>query len=65
MAPPKRHVSRPLMLAAGAPLQPPRGLMSSEAGSFTGFDAHLELTRLLWGGALVLAAVLYLFRISS
>jgi hypothetical protein len=53
------------MLAAGAPFQPPRGLMSAEAGSFAGFDAHVELTRLLWCGAVVLAAVLYLSRISA
>jgi hypothetical protein len=53
------------MLAAGAPLLPSRGLMSAEAGSFAGFDAHLELTRLLWCGAVVLAAVLYLARISA
>jgi hypothetical protein len=39
--------------------------MSAEAGSFAGFDVHLELTRLLWCGAAVLAAVLYLFRIAA
>jgi hypothetical protein len=53
------------MLAAGAPLLPPRGLMSSEIGSFAGFDVHVELTRLLWCGAVVLAAVLYLLHISA
>jgi hypothetical protein len=56
MAPPGRHPSKPLMLAAGSPLRLPRGLMTVEAGAF---DLHLELTRLLWGGAAVLALVLY------
>ncbi|MFL5910128.1 MAG: hypothetical protein ACJ768_06110 [Gaiellaceae bacterium] len=65
MAPPKRHVSRPLMHAAGAPLLPPRGLMSNEAGSFAGFDPQVELMRLLWGGAVVIATVLYLFHLSA
>jgi hypothetical protein len=65
MAPPKRHVSRPLMHAAGAPLHPPRGLMSSDHGSFAGFDLHVELMRLLWCGAVVVAAVLYLFHVSA
>jgi hypothetical protein len=48
------------MLAAGAPFHPPRGLMSAEAGAFVTFDLHLELKRLLWGAAAVLALVLYL-----
>jgi hypothetical protein len=48
------------MLAAGTPLQPPRGLMSAEAGSFATFDLHIELKRLLWGTAVVLGLVLYL-----
>jgi hypothetical protein len=62
MSPPKRFPSRPLMLAAGAPLHPPRGLMSAEGASFAGFDVQLELRRLLWTAAAVLAAVLYLLR---
>jgi len=56
MAPPGRHPSRPLMLAAGSPLKQPRGLMTVEAGAF---DLHLELTRLLWGAVAVLAVVLF------
>jgi hypothetical protein len=62
MSPPKRFPSRPLMLAAGSPLHPPRGLMSSETASFAAFDLHLELRRLLWTAAAVLAVVLYLVR---
>ena len=56
MAPPKRHHSQPLMLAAGSPLKLPRGMMTVEPGAF---DLHLELTRLLWVGAAVIAVVLY------
>jgi len=56
MAPPGRQRSKPLMLAAGSPLCLPRGLMAPEAGAF---DLHLELRRLLWGAAAVLAVVLY------
>jgi hypothetical protein len=56
MAPPKRHPSQPLMHAAGSPLKLPRGMMTPEAGAF---DLHLELTRLLWGAAAVIAVVLY------
>ena len=62
MAPPKLYPSRPLMLAAGSPRRPPRGLMSTEADAFAAFDLQLELTRLLWLGAAVLALVLYLSR---
>jgi hypothetical protein len=62
MSPPKRFPSRPLMLAAGAPLHPPRGLMSTEPASFVAFDLQLELRRLLWAAAAVLAVVLYLVR---
>jgi hypothetical protein len=49
------------MLAAGAPLHPPRGLMSADAASFAGFDAHAELRRVSWSAAVVLAAVLWLW----
>jgi hypothetical protein len=56
MAPPGDHPSRPLMLAAGSPLKLPRALMTVDAGAF---DLHLELTRLLWSGAAVIAVVLY------
>ncbi|TMM13203.1 MAG: hypothetical protein E6F98_06760 [Actinobacteria bacterium] len=59
MAPPKRHPSRPLMLAAGSPLRAPRGLMTAEAG-LAAYDFHLEVTRLLWGAVAVLALALYL-----
>lgn len=62
MSPPKRYPSRPLMLAAGSPLHPPRGLMSTEASAFAAFDLHFELKRLLWTCAAVLALVLYLLR---
>jgi hypothetical protein len=44
------------MLAAGSPLKLPRALMTVDAGAF---DLHLELTRLLWSGAAVIAVVLY------
>jgi hypothetical protein len=49
------------MLAAGAPLHPPRGLMSAEAGAFAGFDLQAELKRLLWSAAAVLAVLLCLW----
>jgi hypothetical protein len=62
MSPPKRFPSRPLMLAAGAPVRQPRGLMSPEPASFATFDLQLELRRLLWTAAAVLALVLYLSR---
>jgi hypothetical protein len=65
MAPPKRYTSRPLMLAAGAPHPPSRGLMSTEAGAFAAFDLHLELKRLLWSGVGVLALVLYLLHAAA
>ena len=64
MAPAKRYSSRPLMLAAGTPHHPPRGLMSAEAAAFAGFDLQLELKRLLWAGVSLLALVLYLLRAS-
>jgi len=60
MAPPERHPSQPLMLAAASPLHPPRGLMSADAEAFADFDLHLELRRFLWGAAGLLAVVLYL-----
>jgi hypothetical protein len=60
MAPPETYASRPLMLAAAAPLHMPRGLMSVETAAFEGFDPHRELTRLLWAAAALLAVVLYL-----
>ena len=60
MAPPMRHPSRPLMLAAGTPLQTPRGLMSTDAAAFVGVGLHGELRRLLWSAAVALAIVLYL-----
>jgi hypothetical protein len=60
MAPPERHPSQPLMLAAAAPLHPPRGLMSTDADAFADFDLHLELKRLLWAAAALLALVIYL-----
>ena len=59
MAPPKRHPTPPLMLAA-APLQPTRGLMSVEARAFAEFDLGLELRRLLWSAVAVLLVLLYL-----
>jgi len=59
MAPPKRYPSRPLMLAAGTPHRTPRGLMSSDASAFAGFDFEVELKRVLWSGVVVLAVVLY------
>jgi hypothetical protein len=62
MSPPKLYRSRPLMLAADTPHHPPRGLMSTEAASFAPFDLRLEVTRLLWICAAVLALVLYLSR---
>ncbi len=65
MAPPRRHPSRPLMLAAGTPLQPPPGLMSTDAAAFAGVGLHGELRRLLWSAAVVLAIVLYLTRVTS
>jgi hypothetical protein len=49
------------MLAAGAPLHPPRGLMSVDAAAFAGFDLHVELKRLLWSAAAVLAVLLCLW----
>jgi hypothetical protein len=64
MSPPQRYPSRPLMLATGTPHHPPRGLMSTEAAAFAGFDLHFELKRLLWMGVAVLALVLYLSRIA-
>lgn len=64
MSPPKRHPSRPLMFAAGAPLHPPRGLMSVDAATFAAFDVHVELRRLLWGAVSVLALVLWLWHAS-
>jgi len=60
MAPPQRHPSRPLMLAAAAPLHPGRGLMSADAAAFEGFDVREELTHLLWATVVVLAVVVYL-----
>jgi hypothetical protein len=65
MAPPERYPSRPLMLAAAAPLHSPRGLMSVEAAAFEGFDLHGELTRLLWAAVAVLAVVLYLGHVAA
>ena len=59
MAPPQRYPSRPLMLAAGTPHRPPRGLMSSDAAAFADFDFHLELKRLLWSAVAVLVLVTY------
>jgi len=59
MAPPKRHPTPPLMLAA-APLRPTRGLMSVEARAFAEFDLQLELRRLLWSAAVALLLVLCL-----
>jgi hypothetical protein len=47
------------MLAAGTPHRQPRSLMSSEAEAFAEFDLHLELKRLLWSAAAVLALVVY------
>jgi hypothetical protein len=64
MSPPKRHTSRPLMFAAGAPLHPPRGLMSVEAATFAAFDILVELRRLLWGAVSVLVLVLWLWHAS-
>lgn len=60
MAPPERYHARPLMLAAAAPHQPPRGLMSADAEAFADFELHLELKRFLWGAAALLALVVYL-----
>jgi hypothetical protein len=65
MAPPERYRSRPLMLAAATPHRPPRGLMSTEATDFAGFDLKLELKRLLWVAASVLAVVLYLWHLAA
>jgi hypothetical protein len=65
MSPPKRHPSRPLMFAVGAPLHPPRGLMSVEAATFAAFDLRVELRRLLWGAASVLGLLLWLWHASS
>ena len=65
MAPPMRYRSRPLMLAAAQPHRPPRGLMSTEATAFASFDLHLELKRLLWAAAAVLAVLLYLWHASA
>jgi hypothetical protein len=65
MTPPKRHPSRPLMFAVGAPVNPPRGLMSVEASTFGPFDVHVELRRLFWGAAIVLVLVLLLWHASS
>jgi hypothetical protein len=62
MAPAKLYSPRPLMLAAGTPNHPPRGLMSTEASAFAAFDPQLELRRLLWTAASVLAVALYLLR---
>jgi hypothetical protein len=62
MSPPTRYPSRPLMLAAGTPRRPPRGLMSTQAGAFAAFDVHFELRRLLWTAAAVLALLLFLLR---
>lgn len=60
MAPPERYPSQPLMLAAAAPNQSPRGLMSVEVAAFEGFDLHVELTRLLWTAVAVLTVAIYL-----
>ena len=65
MAPPQRHPSRPLMLAAAAPLHAPRGLMSVDAEAFDGFDLHFEFRRLLWAGVAVLSFVLYLLHAAT
>jgi hypothetical protein len=65
MAPPERYRSRPLMLAAATPHRPPRGLMSTEATDFAGFDLKLELKRLLWVAVAVLAVVLYLWHLAA
>jgi hypothetical protein len=65
MAPPERYRSRPLMLAAATPHRPPRGLMSTEATDFAGFDLKLELKRLLWVAVAVLAVVLYLWHAAA
>jgi hypothetical protein len=60
MAPPERHSSQPLMLAAAAPLHPPRGLMTADVEAFAEFDLPVELRRFLWGAAGLLALVIYL-----
>ncbi|HEY2355636.1 MAG TPA: hypothetical protein VGH79_12135 [Gaiellaceae bacterium] len=65
MAPPTRYPSRPLMLAAAAPLHAPRGLMSPEAAAFEGFDVHRELTRLLWAAVVVVSLVIYLWHVTA
>jgi hypothetical protein len=53
------------MFAVGAPVNPPRGLMSVEAATFAAFDVHVELRRLLWGAASVLVLVLWVWHASS
>jgi len=53
------------MFAVGAPLHPPRGLMSVEAATFAAFDLQVELRRLLWGAATVLGLLLWLWHASS
>ena len=65
MAPPQRHSSRPLMLAAAAPPHPARGLMSADAQAFGDFDLHTELTRLLWATVAVLAVVVYVGHLAA
>jgi hypothetical protein len=39
--------------------------MSTEATAFAAFDLHLELKRLLWAAAAVLAVLLYLWHASA
>jgi hypothetical protein len=62
MAPPSRQASRPLMQPAFGPLHPPRGVMSCDAAACPGFDAHVELRRLLWCAVSVLALMVWLVR---
>jgi hypothetical protein len=53
------------MLAAGAPLHPPRGLMSADVAAFAGFDLHGEAKRLLWSAVAVLALLLCLWHATA
>jgi hypothetical protein len=53
------------MLAAGAPLHPPRSLMSAEADAFAEFDPQVELRRFLWGAAFLLGLLLCLWHGAS
>jgi hypothetical protein len=65
MAPPQRYPSRPLMLAATAPIHVRPGLMNADASAFSDFDLHEELTRLLWAAVVVLAVIVYLGHIAA